>query len=119
MSKILLEVEVRGHAFVPNLTESNTVVIGQAYPSGQVTVTVRDAYAQRTWGTPDLYQFVVEWGAEVSLGVVARWLYEKARAHVHTVRINRREVATDEDEILRVLQEANALREPPEQTASG
>lgn len=107
MPQIHLEVETRVHGFVPSILESHTTEVGQSYASGPASVTYRGGFGRKAWGVPDVYQFFVEWGAEVTLAAVARWLYTKARGRVERMRINRREVRVDEDEILRVLREAN------------
>ena len=54
MPKIVLELEVRGHAFVPGLLESNSVVIGETYPFGSASVTLPGSFGHRAWGAPNL-----------------------------------------------------------------
>ena len=107
MPHVLLQVETRGHSFVPGLLESDTGQVGLAYRSGPVTVTWTGGYGQRAWGAPEVSQFVVEWAAGESLSVIAGWLLAKAHGKVLQMWINRREVRTDKDDILSVLREAN------------
>ena len=107
MPQIHLEVETLAYGFVPSLLESDTAEVGQSYASGPASVTYKGGFGRKSFGVPDLSEFVIAWAASKPLDLIARWLYTKARGRVERMRINRREVRVDEDEILRVLREAH------------
>ena len=108
MPRVLLEVEARGHTFMPALMESEIVQAEHPYRSGPAVVTWRSGDRRRAWGDFEVGQFVVEWASGESLTMVAGWLFAKAHGKVQRMWINRREVRVEEGDILGVLREANA-----------
>ena len=114
MPQVLLETETHGHAFVPSFLESDSIETGKAYSSGPAVVTYRGGYSRRAWGVPDISEFILTWAASKSAEVIAEWLYTKARGKVETMRINRREVRVEKEDILSVLREANATSDHAE-----
>ena len=74
---------------------------------GGLKVKYDGALMRKALGLPEVLQFVVDASANIELGLLATWLYDKVKGKkVETITINRRVVTQiTQDGILQVLEE--------------
>ena len=70
---------------------------------GNASLTASGIIGRKAFGLTETLEFVLTFGSGVTSGLVASWLYDKLKGKAASLRIERREVQIDNDEIKNIL----------------
>ena len=109
---MLIEIETYNLHILSDLMGSSSFKTGQkADAPGGATITLGNMTLKRSAGIPDTITLIVSFAGttmtSVGIGLFTNWLYDKlSKSSVKTLRIDRREVRIEREEITHTVTEA-------------
>ena len=77
-------------------------------PNANARIAFDGALVFKSFGAPEITQFVITYGPDVVTGIVAAWMYDKLFAHkdkIEKIELDRRIVNLDKGEITQIIDE--------------
>lgn len=112
MTTIELHVETISQDLESELTGRNDWWSEETYHISVGQISVSAATIMEAVDPFNYVDFVLEAGKDISLGLIAAWIYDKLKAHrgsIRRIRINEIEVQLDRGEITRVIERTTEI----------
>ena len=105
---MMIQIEVNDNKFIEKLFEKESINIGDEISiPGDATLRYENSLSRRNVLPIDssVLELTLSFGSGVASSLVASWIYSKLRNDIRSIRIERKIVEVDKNEIRKIIEE--------------
>jgi len=108
-----MEIEIQTHdrSLVFDVLEKKSVSLNDEVEiPGNAKISYKGSLVLKSVGIPETVNFVLTFSSGVVASVVANWIYDKFKNKTEKIKINRREINLDKNEITKIIEESIEIK---------